>query len=230
MDGFNENIIRKVMPHDDDAERAVLTSMLMSSKAIQEVQEVIKAGDEFYNKVYGTIFETITEMENSGQKVDPVTLKDKLSEKGLPSEVASLSFIMEIMKDSSSSTSANVTFYAGIVHRKAESRSLIKAAESIAEQGYKDDTDVQELFDNAEKKIFEATQSKIVRDIRPIKEVFYDALTNVSNAYRMQGQVTGVSTGFSDLRCLHRLLRPRLYDFGLPEFGLHPDRSQAFNG
>ena len=104
MDGFNENIIRKVMPHDDDAERAVLTSMLMSSKAIQEVQEVIKAGDEFYNKVYGTIFETITEMENSGQKVDPVTLKDKLSEKGLPSEVASLSFIMEIMKDSSSST------------------------------------------------------------------------------------------------------------------------------
>ena len=199
MDGFNENIIRKVMPHDDDAERAVLTSMLMSSKAIQEVQEVIKAGDEFYNKVYGTIFETITEMENSGQKVDPVTLKDKLSEKGLPSEVASLSFIMEIMKDSSSSTSANVTFYAGIVHRKAESRSLIKAAESIAEQGYKDDTDVQELFDNAEKKIFEATQSKIVRDIRPIKDVFYDALTNVSNAYRMQGQVTGVSTGFSDL-------------------------------
>ena len=90
MDGFNENIIRKVMPHDDDAERAVLTSMLMSSKAIQEVQEVIKAGDEFYNKVYGTIFETIIEMENSGQKVDPVTLKDKLSEKGLPSEVASL--------------------------------------------------------------------------------------------------------------------------------------------
>ena len=91
MDGFNENIIRKVMPHDDDAERAVLTSMLMSSKAIQEVQEVIKAGDEFYNKVYGTIFETIIEMENSGQKVDPVTLKDKLSEKGLPSgEISSL--------------------------------------------------------------------------------------------------------------------------------------------
>ena len=199
MDGFNENIIRKIMPHDDDAERAVLTSMLMSSKAIQEVQEIIKGGDEFYNKVYGTIFETITDMENSGQKVDPVTLKDRLGEKGLPSEVASLSFIMEIMKDSSSSTSANVTFYADIVHRKAESRSLIKAAESIAEQGYKDDLSVQELFDGAEKKIFEATQSKIVRDIKPIKEVFYEAITNVSNAYRLQGQVTGVATGFSDL-------------------------------
>jgi replicative DNA helicase len=199
MDGFNENIIRKIMPHDDDAERAVLTSMLMSSKAIQEVQEIIKGGDEFYNKVYGTIFETITDMENSGQKVDPVTLKDKLGEKGLPSEVASLSFIMEIMKDSSSSTSANVTFYADIVHRKAESRSLIKAAEDIAEQGYKDELSVQELFDGAEKKIFEATQSKIVRDIKPIKEVFYEAITNVSNAYRLQGQVTGVATGFSDL-------------------------------
>ena len=199
MDGFNENIIRKIMPHDDDAERAVLTSMLMSSKAIQEVQEIIKGGDEFYNKVYGTIFETITDMENSGQKVDPVTLKDRLGEKGLPSEVASLSFIMEIMKDSSSSTSANVTFYADIVHRKAESRSLIKAAESIAEQGYKDELSVQELFDGAEKKIFEATQSKIVRDIKPIKEVFYEAITNVSNAYRLQGQVTGVATGFSDL-------------------------------
>ncbi|MCR4792891.1 MAG: replicative DNA helicase [Lachnospiraceae bacterium] len=199
MDGFNENIIRKVMPHDDDAERAVLTSMLMSSKAIQEVQEVIKGGDEFFNKVYGIIFDTIIDMENSGKKVDPVTLKDKLSEKELSSEVASLSFIMEIMKDSSSSTSANVTYYADIVHRKAESRSLIKAAESIAEQGYKDDSDVQELFDTAEKKIFEATQSKIVRDIRPTGDIFYEALTNVSNAYRMQGHVTGVSTGFNDL-------------------------------
>ncbi len=199
MDGFNENIIRRVMPHDDDAERAVLTSMLMSSRAIQEVQEVIKAGDEFYNKIYGIIFDTIIDMENSGQKVDPVTLKDKLGEKEVPSEVASLQFIVEIMKDSSSSTSANVTYYANIVHRKAESRSLINAAEAIAEQGYKDDMDVQNLFDSAEKKIFEATQSKIVRDIKPIQDVFYDALTNVSNAYRMQGQVTGISTGFSDL-------------------------------
>ncbi len=199
MDVYGENILKKVMPHDDDAERAVLTSMLLSPKAIQEVQEIIKAGDEFYNKIYGIIFDTIVDMENSGGKADPVTLKDKLSEKDLPPEVASLPFIMDIMKDSSSSTSANVTYYADIVHKKAESRSLINAAEQIAEQGYKDDLSVQDLFDTAEKKIFEATQSRIVRDVKPIKEVFYEALTNVSKAYRMQGQVTGVSTGFSDL-------------------------------
>ena len=199
MDVYGENILKKVMPHDDDAERAVLTSMLLSPKAIQEVQEIIKAGDEFYNNIYGIIFDTIVDMENSGGKADPVTLKDKLSEKDLPPEVASLPFIMDIMKDSSSSTSANVTYYADIVHKKAESRSLINAAEQIAEQGYKDDLSVQDLFDTAEKKIFEATQSRIVRDVKPIKEIFYEALTNVSKAYRMQGQVTGVSTGFSDL-------------------------------
>jgi len=199
MDGFNENVIKKIMPHDDDAERAVLTSMLMSSRAISEVQEIIKAGDEFYNRVYGIIYDTIVEMENGGQKVDPVTLKDKLGEKDLPSDVASLAFIMDIMKDSTSSTSANVTYYAEIVHRKAESRSLIRAAETIAENGYRDDTDVSDLFDNAEKKIFEATQSRVVRDIKPISEVFYEALSNVAVAYRNQGNVTGLATGFSDL-------------------------------
>jgi replicative DNA helicase len=199
MDGYSENVIKKIMPHDDDAERAVLTSMLMSGKAIAEAQEIIKLGDEFYNRVYGIIYDTIVEMENSGLKVDPVTLKDKLGEKELPPEVASLSYLMEIMKDSSSSTSANVTYYAQIVHKKAESRSLIKAAESIAEEGYRDDTDVQDLFNIAEKKIYDATQSRIVRDIRPIDEVFFDALTNVSNAYRMQGNITGLATGFTDL-------------------------------
>ncbi|MBO4910815.1 MAG: replicative DNA helicase [Lachnospiraceae bacterium] len=187
------------MPHDDDAERAVLTSMLMSSKAIAEAQEIIKLGDEFYNRVYGIIYDTIVEMENNGLKVDPVTLKDKLGEKEVTAEVASLKFLMDIMKDSSSSTSANVTYYAQIVHKKAESRSLIKAAESIAEEGYRDDTDVQDLFNVAEKRIYDATQSRIVRDIRPIDEVFFDALTNVSNAYRMQGNITGLATGFTDL-------------------------------
>lgn len=199
MDGYSEKVIKKIMPHDDDAERAVLTSMLMSSKAIAEAQEIIKSGDEFFNRVYGIIYDTIVEMENNGAKVDPVTLKDKLGEKELPPEVASLTYLMEIMKDSTSSTSANVTYYAQIVHKKAESRSLIKAAESIAEEGYRDDSDVAELFNTAEKKIYDATQSRIVRDIRPIDEVFFDALTNVSNAYRMQGNITGLATGFSDL-------------------------------
>ena len=199
MDGFSENVIKKIMPHDDDAERAVLTSMLMSSKAIAEAQEVIKSGDEFYNRVFGIIYSTIAEMENNGDKVDPVTLKDKLGEKDLPGDVASLSYIMDIMKDSSSSTSANVAYYANIVHKKAETRSLIKAAEAIAEQGYKDETDIQDLFDVAEKKIFDATQSGMTRDIKPISDVFYEALTNVSSAYRNQGNVTGVSTGFADL-------------------------------
>ena len=199
MDGFNENVIKKIMPHDDDAERAVLTSMLMSSKAIAEVQEIIKAGDEFYNRVFGYIYDCIVEMENNGQKVDPVTLKDKLGENEKTANVANLPFIMDIMKDSATSTSANASYYAEIVHRKAESRSLITAAEAIAENGYRDDTDTTQLFDDAEKKIFEATQSRVVRDIKPIDDIFYEALSNVATAYRNQGTVTGLATGFSDL-------------------------------
>ncbi len=204
MDGFNENLIKKILPHDDDAERAVLTSMLLSSKAIAEVQEIIRSGDEFYNKIFGLIFDTIIEMENNGQKVDPVTLKDKLGEKKLgkeklPENVTSMSFIMDIVKDSTSSTSANATYYAQIVHKKAEARSLINAAEKIAEDGYKDEMDVNDLFDSAEKKIFAATESRIVKDITPIGDIFFQALTNVSKAHRMQGMVTGISTGFTDL-------------------------------
>ena len=199
MDGFNENLIKKIMPHDDDAERAVLTSMLMSSKAIAEVEEIVRTGEEFYNRIYGVIFDTIIEMENNGQKVDAVTLKDKLGEKNLPENVANLSFIMEIVKDSASSTSANATYYAQIVHKKAQARSLITAAEKIAEDGYKDDMEVNELFETAEKKIFSATESRMVRDIAPIGDVFFEALTNVSKAHRTQGMVTGISTGFTDL-------------------------------
>ena len=200
MDSYNENVIKKIMPHDDDAERAVLTSMLLSSKAIVDVQEIVKSGDEFYNRYYGIIFDTICDMENSGLKVDPVTLKDKLSEKkDIPAEIGSVSFIMEIMKDSKTSTSVNASYYADIVHKKSEARKLILAAESIAEDGYKSESDISDLFNEAEKKIFSATQTAIVREIRPIEDIFYESLNNVAKAYMLKGQVSGLRTGFDDL-------------------------------
>lgn len=199
MDGFNENAIRKVMPHDDDAERAVITSMLIKNDKIDAVREIIRNGEEFYNKAYGIIFDTIIDMANAGKSVDPVTLSNALVETDAPADIAQVSFITRILSESSSSTSANAVFYAESVHNKYIKRQLINAAEKIAEKGYEDPDDLVDLFGEAEKNILSVTDSGISKDIVPTEDIFSEALINIHNANQAKGEVTGIDTGFDDL-------------------------------
>ena len=199
MDGINENVLKRVMPHDDDSERAVITSMLLKNDKIESVHEIIKNGDEFYNKAYGIIFDVIIEMSNAGKSVDPVTLANTLSEKNVPGDIAQVSYIIGITSESSSSTSANATYYATYVHNKYIKRQLIEAAEKIATKGYEDPEDLNALFDEAEKNILTVTDAGISKEITPTEDIFSEALINIHKANQSQGDVTGVDTGFDDL-------------------------------
>ena len=70
----------RIMPNSFEAEQSVVGSMIMDTKAINEVEGVI-TGADFYHKVYGLLFDTIIELNNTGVRVDPVILQTKLKEK-----------------------------------------------------------------------------------------------------------------------------------------------------
>ena len=92
MPAMEEAVLKRVLPHSLEAEQSVIGSMLMDREAIVVASELI-SGDDFYNKQYGTLFETMVELNDQGSPVDIVTLQNRLREKEVPPEVSSLEFI-----------------------------------------------------------------------------------------------------------------------------------------
>ncbi len=88
---MDETLIKRILPHSAEAERAVVGSMLMDPDAIITAAEMI-TGDDFYQKQYGVLFDTIVEMNNRNVPVDLVTLQESLKTKDLPEELSSVEF------------------------------------------------------------------------------------------------------------------------------------------
>ena len=86
--------------------------MIMDREAIVVASEII-TGEDFYNRQYGVLFETMVELNDGGRPVDLVTLQDKLKEKDVPPEISSLEFIGDLIR--AVPTSANIKYYANIV-------------------------------------------------------------------------------------------------------------------
>ena len=118
-----ETLLKRILPHSMEAEQSVVGSMIMDREAIVAASEIV-VGEDFYNKQYGVLFDTMVELNDEGKPVDLVTLQDRLREKDVPSEVSSPEFIRDLI--TAVPTSANVKYYAGIVADNARLRRLIR--------------------------------------------------------------------------------------------------------
>lgn len=193
---MDENFVKKVMPHNLEAEKSVIGSMFMDREAALTVSEMLTA-DDFYQKQYGIIFESMVELYNENKPIDLVTLQDKLNEKDLPPEYSGVEFIRELVI--AVPTSANVKHYAQIVKEKAVLRKLIKITESIANECYLSKDSLETILEQTEKQIFNIVHLRGTSDYVDIKDVVLQSLESIEVVAKNKGSVTGVSTGFIDL-------------------------------
>lgn len=193
---MDEALIKRVLPHSNEAEQSVIGAMLMDREAIISASEIVTAAD-FYQHQYGVMFEAMVELFNEGKPVDLITLQNRLQEKDIPPEVSSLEVVREII--TTVPTSANVKSYATIVHEKAVLRRLIKTNEEIANTCYVGKEPLEQILGQTEKRIFDLLQSRNSGEFVPIRQVALNVLTKIELAAKNQGTVTGIPTGFIDL-------------------------------
>ena len=193
---MEEALVKRIMPHSLEAEQSVIGSMIMDRDAILTASEQL-VKDDFYHQQYGILFETITELFNSGSPVDLITLQNRLREKNVPPEISSLEYVGDLV--TAVPTSANIKYYADIVKEKAVLRKLIKINEQIADTCYLGNESLETILEDTEKSIFNLLQSRSNSDYVPIKQVVLNALDKIELASRTQGNVTGIPTGFIDL-------------------------------
>ena len=193
---MEENVLKRILPHNLEAEQSVIGSMLMDRDAIVAASELL-AGEDFYNKQYGVLFDTICELNDSGSPVDLVTLQERLRMKDVPPEVSSLEFIRDIL--TAPITSAHIRRYAQIVSEKATLRKLIRLNEEIANTCYSGKEPLEYILEDTEKRIFQLVQRRSTDAYVPIRQVVMNAMDKIEFAAKNKGSVTGIPTGFLDL-------------------------------
>ena len=194
---MEEVLIKRIMPNSLEAEQSVIGSMIMDKDAIVTAMEML-ISEDFYHRQYGILFETMIELYNKSLPVDLVTLQNKLKEKDVPAEIASLEFVRDLV--TTVPTSANVKYYAQIVKDNSLRRRLIKLNEEIENECYLGKESVETVMDMTEKKVFDLLSARGGGgDYVPIRQVVMNALEKIENAAKNSGTVTGIPTGFIDL-------------------------------
>ena len=186
----------KVQPHDDEAEQAVIGSMMTDKDAVISAIEVLKPED-FYREDNKTIYNAIMNLYAKAEPIDIITLKDELTSLGKLEPVGGLEYLATL--PDKVPTTANVEKYIKIVEEKSILRSLIKTANELIEIGYDQNEEVEILMDNAEKKIFDLMQRKSQKGYSSIRDILVDSFTELEQLYNQKQHITGVASGFIDL-------------------------------
>ncbi len=193
---MDEQVIKRIPPNSTEAERSVIAAMLMDRDAVISASEIL-TGDDFYNRQYGVVFECMVELVNQGGPVDMVTVQERLKEKDVSPETASLEFVKELMLGFI--TSGNIKQYAQIVYEKALLRKVIKINDTINSLCYQGKESADAILEETERSVFELLKTRNSGDFVPIRQVVLNALDKIEIASRNRDAVTGIPMGFTDL-------------------------------
>ncbi|MDC7126092.1 MAG: replicative DNA helicase [Spirochaetales bacterium] len=185
-----------VPPHNDDAEKASLGAVLLDQEAVDSVLRFLRA-DDFYRTSHKKIFQAIVDLSNQSQPIDLITLAEKLRDKGeleMCGGAAYISTLSDFVP-----TSANVEYYAKIVREQSVRRQLIKTASEMISWAHDDTREGNEIIEEAEKKIFEITDSNTNTTYKNAGEIVEKTINDIERLYKKKEAYTGVPSGFSDL-------------------------------
>jgi replicative DNA helicase len=186
----------KMVPHNVEAEQAVLGALLIDPDAIFKVNTFVHA-DAFYVEKHRWLYDAISILHERREAVDFVTLCDELERRQQLAEIGGPAYITSLIN--ATPTALNVEYYGHIVERTSTLRRLIGAAGEIAALAYEDTDDVGETVDRAEQILFGVSQRRTTRDLMPIRDVVSEYYDRIDYLYRHKGETIGVPTGFRNI-------------------------------
>jgi len=186
----------KIPPQNLEAEASLLGSILLDADALVRVADVIDAAD-FYENRHRLIFESILHLYEKRRPIDVLTLSNRLREEQLLEDIGGAAYLTELVNGVP--TASHAGFYAEIIHKTGTLRRLIKASGEITALGYDEATEISEILEQAEQRLFQVSQQNIKQDIAGISEILDASFERLDELHRNKGTLRGVSTGFKSL-------------------------------
>ena len=186
----------RIPPHSADAEQSVLGAALLSKDALYDIIEVVRPKD-FYDQNHKEIFSAMLDLFRRSAPVDTITVAEELKKRNTLEMVGGRAYLASL--SSGLPTTTNAAEYAKIVAEKATIRNLITTADDLVVKGYEDSLDAAQLLDYAESGIFEISQQRQRGSYTHIKDILLDNINMIDKASKLDGGLTGVTTGFKEL-------------------------------
>jgi replicative DNA helicase len=182
----------KLPPQAIDLEEVVIGAMMIDKKGVDEVIDILSA-DVFYKQQHQHIFEAIHLLFENSEPIDLLTVASQLKKSSTLEAAGGEFYLVQLTQKVSSS--AHIEFHARIILQKYIQRSLIKISNEIIEESYDETTDVFDLLDTAESKLYEITQGNIKRSSETAQQLVIQAKKRIQEIANKEG-LSGIPSGF----------------------------------
>ncbi|MBT5346736.1 replicative DNA helicase [bacterium] len=188
----------KAPPQSIDAEKSVLGSILLDPDGLIKIVDLIDH-DDFYVPAHKHIYNSIFDLFNKRVNIDVITLNAILHDKGQLDKIGGASYLAELVDFVP--TSSHIFQYAQIVKKKATLRKLLKAGQDITALGFDENTDVENLLEDAEKSLFSVSQTFVKDKFVHIKDVLTETYEKIAELHDSDAKdkFSGLPYGFRDL-------------------------------
>jgi len=188
----------KIPPQALDLEGVVIGAMMIDKKGVDEVIDLLSP-EVFYKESHQHIFEAIQILFKEGQPVDLLTVSEQLKKLAKLDAAGGDFYLIQLTQKVSSS--AHIEYHARIILQKFIQRSLIKISNEIIEEAYDETTDVFDLLDHAESKLYEVTQGNIKRSSESAQSLVIQAKKKIEEISNKEG-LSGIPCGFTKVDAL----------------------------
>lgn len=195
----------KVPPNNIEAEQVILGSILINNDSLNQVADILN-GNDFYREAHSVIFQNMTTLYDRDEPIDIITLTQILKESGNLDKIGGTDYLVSLAD--AVSTSAGITFHAGIVRDLSTRRKLIAQCSRISDICFQSTNSTPELLDVAEQSIFEIAEGSIGQNFSPLNEVVQESFKKMEQTSLGKNNITGMPTGFTDFDNLTSGLQP----------------------
>ena len=182
----------KLPPQALDLEEAVLGSMMIDKKGIDDVIDILHP-DAFYKEAHHKIYKAIIKLFEDSQPIDLLTVSNQLRTEGDLEFVGGDFYLINLTQKVSSS--AHIEFHARIILQKYIQRRLISISSEIIKESYDETVDVFDLLDTAEGKLFEVTQGNLKKSSEKSEDLVKQAIDKIQEISNKEG-MSGIASGF----------------------------------
>jgi len=186
-------------PQTLESEKAFLGALMIRPEAMAEAVDAIH-GDAFYSEKHRVIYRAMVGLWQKNEPIDVESVRAMLADKKELEHVGGVTYLAELAAEVPAAS--NARFYAGQVQKKSMLRNLIDAGEYVAELGYNEAEELEEVLDKAEKKIYEVTATPTLSKFTPLRESLTEAWARLEHLQEHKDELRGVRTGFKELDSL----------------------------
>ena len=193
---MSRQTLERSLPHNVEAEKSVLGSVLVNNENYYRVVEFLRIED-FYYDAHRVIFRQMTELMERSRAIDEITMQEELVRASSLESAGGIAYLVGLTEGVP--RLVNIDHYIEIIREKSMMRQMISAANKIMSECFDQAEPAEQILDRAEQSLFSLSEKRIRTGFVSIKDLEVPATRLLEKLYKERELVTGTATGFTDL-------------------------------